>query len=137
MSDRLLVDTGAIYAFAVRSDAHHEEAVAFTRRLYEDHSTLVLPDCVFAEAMTLLKARTGGAVAVRVGELLRRGGLYRWHALAAEEEARAWSLFVRRRDMEWSYTDCCILAAAQLLDIGEVFTYDRHFDQMPGIRRAG
>ena len=44
---------------------------------------------------------------------------------------------IRYHDKEWSYTDCGILAVAQLLDIGEVFAYDRHFDQMPGIRRVG
>ncbi|MHB0877211.1 MAG: type II toxin-antitoxin system VapC family toxin [Anaerolineae bacterium] len=137
MSDRLLVDTGAIFAFAVRSDAHHDEAVAFTVAAHTDRRSLLLCDVVFAETMTLLKARAGAAVAVRVGAQLRRSTLYQWLALGPEAEARAWALFSRYTDKEWSYTDCSILAVAQLLGLSDVFTYDRHFDQMPGINRLG
>lgn len=56
---RVLVDTGAIYAFVVRTDAHHQEAKAFMRDLLSARDVLVLADCVFAETMTLLKARGG------------------------------------------------------------------------------
>jgi len=133
---RVLVDTGAIYAFVVRTDAHHEEACALTQEFVSANGVLVLADVVFAETMTLLKARLGAGVAVRVGIELRRNPLYRWTALDEEGECATWEVFQRYADKEWPYTHCALFALARRLDIPQVFAFADHFDQMPGIVRV-
>lgn len=132
---RVLVDTGAIYAFVVRTDAHHQEAKAFMRDLLSARDVLVLADCVFAETMTLLKARVGAPIAVRVGTELRRSPVYLWTPLGVEGERATWEAFQRYADKEWSYTDCAILVLARRLEVPFVFAFDRHFEEMPGIVR--
>jgi predicted nucleic acid-binding protein len=133
---RALVDTGAIYAFVVRTDAHHEEARAFTREFLSTNGVLVLADVVFAETMTLLKARVGADVAARVGVELRRNPLYLWTALGVEGERATWEVFQRYADKEWSYTDCALFVLVRRLEIPQVFAFDEHFDQMPGVVRV-
>lgn len=133
---RALVDTGAIYAFVVRTDAHHEEACTWTRELVSANGVLVLADVVFAETMTLLKARVGAEVAVRVGIELRRNPLYLWTALGEEGERATWDLFQRYVDKEWSCTDCALFVLARRLDVPQIFAFDTHFDQMPGLLRV-
>jgi predicted nucleic acid-binding protein len=132
---RVMIDTGAIYAFVARTDANHEAAVTFTRQVLAQESSFVLADVVFAETMTLLKARLGSAVALRAGRELRQNPAYQWMALGVDGERDAWAAFQKYDDKAWSYTDCAIFALARRLRLAEVFAFDSHFDQMPGIIR--
>ncbi|MCP3960407.1 MAG: type II toxin-antitoxin system VapC family toxin [bacterium] len=132
---RVLVDTGAIYAFVTRTDPHHEAAKSFIRTWLEGRGVFVLPDVVFAETMTLLKARLGTGIALRVGQELRRNPAYSWTPLGEEGERHTWALFQRFDDKDWSYTDCAILALSQREKVPRVFAFDHHFDQMPDIER--
>lgn len=86
--------------------------------------------------MTLLKARVGGDVAIRVGRELRDGPAYSWVALGAEGERETWNVFQRFDDKQWSYTDCALLVLGRRLEIEQVFSFDRHIAQMPGLSRV-
>lgn len=134
-ASRALIDTGAIYAFVTRTDRHHEEAKDFVRNWLGHGGNFLLADLVFAEIMTLLKARLGAAIALRVGRELRRNPVYCWHAIGAEAERDVWAVFERYQDKEWSYTDSAILTLARREKVAQVFAFDRHFSQMPGIER--
>ncbi|HEX9940894.1 MAG TPA: PIN domain-containing protein [Thermoanaerobaculia bacterium] len=135
-SPRILIDTGAIYAFVTRTDPHHEAAKRFVREWLRQKGVFVLPDVVFAETMTLLKARVGPEVALRVGRELRQNAAYAWLVLGIEAERETWAVFQRFTDKDWSYTDCAVLALARREKIPLVFAFDRHFLQMPGIKRV-
>ncbi len=132
---RIIVDTGAIYAFVTRTDPHHEAAVSFVRAWLDRSGVFVLCDVVFAETMVLFKARLGTRIALRVGRELRRNPAYFWIPLGEEGERDTWALFQRYDDKEWSFTDCAILALSQRLKVPQVFGFDRHFDQMPDVER--
>lgn len=133
---RVLIDTGAIYAFVTHTDSHHQEARSFVREWLSHHGTFVLADLVFAETMTLLKARLGAKVAGRVGQELRQNPAYLWIALGPDGERDTWATFQQYHDKEWSYADCALLVLARHLKIAEVFAFDEHFTQMPGLIRV-
>ena len=130
---RVLIDTGAIYAFVVRTDKHHAEAKAFTKSLLATGESFVLTDLVFAETMTLLKARLGSPVALRVGRELRQNPIYQWVSLGTEGEEETWGAFQRYHDKAWPYTDCALLVLARRLNVSEVFAFDEHFGQMADV----
>jgi uncharacterized protein len=132
---RILIDTGAIFAFVTRTDSHHEAAKRFVREWLDRKGVFVLLDIVFAETMTLLKARLGPEFALRVGQELRQNAAYAWLPVGGEGERATWAVFCRFTDKEWSYTDCAILAAARRENISSVFAFDRHFLQMSGLER--
>jgi len=46
------------------------------------------------------------------------------------------TIFCRYTDKDWSYVDCSLLALAQQQKIPAVFSFDRHFEQMPGLMRV-
>lgn len=133
---RVIIDTGALYAFVVRTDAHHVAARAQVKSSLGRAESFILLDLVFAETMTLMKARLGPDVALKVGRELRENPLYAWRALGPDLERETWGLFQKFADKEWSYTDCAILAASRTLGAPRVFSFDRHFLQMPGIHRV-
>jgi uncharacterized protein len=130
-----LIDTSAVYAIAVKADQNHARAVEFARRWLSSRGAFILPDWVFVETMTLLKARFGSGPAVRVGDELRQNPAYRWTAVTQADERESWIAFQKYADKDWSYTDCAILVLAQRLHLQAVFTFDKHFAQMPGIVR--
>jgi predicted nucleic acid-binding protein len=132
---RILIDTGAIYAFVVRNDLHHREAIAFTVESLATGGRFVLADLVFAETMTLLKARLGSQVALRVGRELRRNSAYEWVPMGQEGEEETWATFQRFGDKPWSYTDCALWVLGKRLRVNEIFAFDQHFSQMPAIVR--
>jgi len=132
---RILIDTGAIFAFVTRTDTHHEAAKRFVREWLDQEGVFVLLDVVFAETMTLLKARLGPEFATRIGRELRQNTAYAWLPVGDDGERDTWTVFQRFTDKEWSYTDCAILALARREKISAVFAFDRHFLQMPGIER--
>jgi uncharacterized protein len=133
---KVLLDTGAVYAFVVRSDANHVSARRLVKTWLSRGGSFVLSDVVFAETMTLLKARVGGDIAIRVGRELRDGPAYAWVALGAEGERETWNVFQRFDDKHWSYTDCALLVLGRRLEIEQVFSFDRHIAQMPGLSRV-
>ena len=133
---RALIDTGAIYAFTCRTDANHPAAVAFVKDWLARQGVFVLVDLVFFETMTLLKARLGTSVALRVGRELRQNPVYHWTPLGADGERDTWAAFEQYDDKEWSYTDCALLVVSQRLKLPEVFGFDRHLKQMPGVARV-
>lgn len=134
---RVLVDTGAIYAFMRQPDANHTAARDFVRDCIDRRWVLVLADVVFIETMNLLNNRHGPRMAIEVGVALRNNPLFQWQSLTLDDERATWALFQKYDDKSWSYTDCAILALAQRLRVPEVFTFDADFDQMPGIVRVG
>ena len=69
---RILIDTGAIYAFVARTDAHHEAAKEFVGSWLDHRGRFLLLNVVFAETMTLFKARLGSRITLQVGSELRR-----------------------------------------------------------------
>jgi predicted nucleic acid-binding protein len=133
---RILIDSSAIYALVVPSDAYHLEAVAFLRVTLKHANVFVLLDLVFAETMTLLRARGGTAFAVPFGHELRRNPAYHWQPLGVEGERDTWAAFQQYDDKAWSYTDCALLAMAQRLAVPQVFSFDSHIDQMPYVVRV-
>jgi predicted nucleic acid-binding protein len=132
---RALIDTGAIYAFVTRTDIHHEAAKRFVREWLDQEGIFILLDIVFAETMTLLKARLGSEVAIRIGQELRQNTAYAWQPVGDEGERDTWAVFQRFKDKDWSYTDCALLALARSEKISKIFAFDRHFLQMPEIER--
>ncbi len=130
---RILIDTGAIYAFVTQNDAHHQAAKSFVRNWLDQGGVFVLADIVFAETMTLLKSRLGSAIAIQVGKKLRNHPAYAWREMDTESERQSWAIFRRNSDKDWSYTDSAILALSLRERIGGVFAFDHHFRQMPQI----
>jgi predicted nucleic acid-binding protein len=89
---------------------------------------------VFIETMTLTKRRLGATTAIRTGQELRENRLFTWISFTAELEKETWLSFQRYEDKGWSYTDCALLVLSNRLKTTNIFTFDEHFRQMPGIR---
>lgn len=55
--------------------------------------------------------------------------------VSREIEEKAWDIFERYDDKDFSFTDCVSFVVMREMGIKETFAFDEHFNQMGFIRR--
>ncbi|MFM8330831.1 MAG: type II toxin-antitoxin system VapC family toxin [Candidatus Methylumidiphilus sp.] len=138
MKPGVFVDTSAWYALIDRADPDHMAVSACMR---QHKGALITSNFIFDETVTLLRYRLGWQPAHRFGELLRAGGLAQCVAIEAEDEAVAWSIFVKYNDHELSFTDCSSFALMRRLKLSTAIALDADFHifgllTLPALRLA-
>ena len=124
---RLFVDTGAWYALIDRNDPDHKEAASF---MENNKIPLLTTNFVFDETITLLQSRLGWNVAKEFGLKLKGSRFVSLISVRDEDEERAWEIFLKYKDKDFSYTDCTSFAVMQRLSCRKAFTFDNHFRQI-------
>lgn len=132
-----LVDSGAWYALADKSDRHHTAA----RRFFEvdsDRSSLVTTDLVVGETFALLSSRLDRSTALGFWSGLRSARIPIL-TLAVQDLEAAWHIAATFEDQSFSFVDCTTFAIMERLGIEDAFAFDSHFLVYrfgPGRRRA-
>jgi uncharacterized protein len=121
---RIFVDTGAWYALVDKKDPDHSAAAAFLRN---NRIPLLTTNFIFDETVTLLRRRLGWIIAGHFGRQLKDSRLTTLVAVQRENEERAWELFLKFKDQDFSYTDCTSFAVMEALKVDTAFSFDRHF----------
>ena len=129
MTERMIIDTSALYAVVDKRDPNHFLAANFLRT-FTQRGVFILSNHVFDETMTLVKVRLGMPVALQLGIRLRNSRYIESVIFGQREEIATWHLFSRYTDKGWSYTDCASLALARQMGVESAFAFDHHFRQM-------
>lgn len=124
---RLFVDTGAWYAVVDKKDPDHKYAGHF---LKNNKIPLLTTNFVFDETITLLRSRLGWSIARDFGQRLKGSSFVSIIAVRDEDEDRAWEIFLKYKDKDFSYTDCTSFAVMERLKMNTAFAFDRHFKAM-------
>jgi len=120
MPDKLLIDSGFLYALFDRDDRYHK--VVKTVQEFETGAALV-PDIVLVEAAFL--ARRAGNVPA-VASFLRAFEQFDFQlqALSVQDLSRAREILETYIDAHLDFVDCCLMALAERLKIQRVCTID-------------
>src|SRR6266568_3273658 len=124
--ERHFVDTGAWFAYVNVADPDHQRV-----RLILDAppGRLVTSSYVFDETVTLTQARLGHRRAVTIGRTLLDLAVVELLSIAPADERAAWSLFEKRPDKSYSFTDCTSFVLMRRERIGTAVALDQHFTQ--------
>jgi predicted nucleic acid-binding protein len=135
---KIFIDTSAWDAIEDSGDVNHEAAMIFKDEMANRYE-LITSNYILDETYTLLLRNIGYARTVafhRQLEMLKKAGVLQVIQLSENIIENAWSIFAKyNQDKCWSFTDCTSYAAMKELDIDEVFSFDRHFEQMGLIRK--
>ena len=124
--ERHFVDTGAWFAYVNGADPDHQRV-----RLTLDRppGRLVTSSYVFDETVTLTQARLGHRRAVAVGRTLLELAVVELLSVTPADERAAWSLFEKRVDKSYSFTDCTSFVLMRREKIATAVALDEHFSQ--------
>ena len=123
----IFVDTGAWYALVDTDDADHGVAAAF---LAANAVPLITTNAVLSETVTLIRYRISHEAARIFGQKLRKSAFVRMITVTPADEERAWEIFTRYRDQDFSFVDCTSFAVMQRMKLTHAFALDRHFKVM-------
>ena len=123
----LLIDTGAWYALADRSDQHHNEAVEIYPKLLSGYFPLKTTNLVIAETYILIRRSIGYHAAIAFLEnIVSSPRVVKIYSDSIMEET-AESILRQYQDQAFSYTDAVSFAVMRQYGITEVFSFDKHF----------
>ena len=128
-ANEVFVDTSGFLALWDAGDQHHSAAVALQESVASKRRRFVTSDYVADETATLLLIRHSHSAAADFLQSLDRSGALRMEWVGPDRFAAGAALFQRRRDKEWSFTDCVSFAMMRELGIREALTADHHFRQ--------
>ena len=135
---KIFIDTSAWDAIEDSGDANHEAAMIFKDEIVNRYE-LITSNYILDETYTLLLINIGYERTVAFHkqlEMLIKAGVLQVIQLSENTVEKAWNIFEKyNQDKCWSFTDCTSYAAMKELDIDEVFSFDRHFEQMGLIRK--
>lgn len=122
---KLLADTSALIALAIRRDPNHDRAVRFARGA--EAARFVISELILAELATRLRAIVGSSTtAARARELLRSE---RYEVIFADGDLLAAGIdrMEQFADKQLSLTDCVSFELIDRLGLDGAFTFDRDF----------
>jgi predicted nucleic acid-binding protein len=122
---KLLADTSALLALALRNDAYHPAAAGFLRQ--SPQARFVLTELILSEVATRVRARAGADQAVAIGRSLLDSRRYEVVFVGADVVQGALGWMDRFRDKRLSLTDCASFELMERLGITAAFTFDRDF----------
>jgi uncharacterized protein len=121
----VLVDTGAWYALADRSDRHHDRARKFYLKAAPG-GRFVTTDLIVAESWSLIAAHLGRPAAVMFWETLRSTRIPILPLESVDLES-AWRIMQAYDDQTFSFTDCTSFALMERIGVHDAFAFDNHF----------
>lgn len=128
--NKIFVDTWAWKALADENDIRHKEAKTIYDQLKEQGYSWFTSNFVVDESYTLIRKKVDLETAVDFGEGLKlsiKTGVVKVIHITEEIEEKAWEIFSKYKDQNFSFTDCTSFVVMQEAEIKECFTDDEHF----------
>jgi predicted nucleic acid-binding protein len=122
---KLLADTSALLALALRDDRHHRAAVAVIRD--GPQIRFILAELILAEVVSRMRARTDARRAAAVGRSVLDSRRYELVLADTTLLDGALVRLARLADKRLSLTDCLSFELIERLGLAGAFAFDRDF----------
>ena len=121
----IFVDTGAFYALAYSGDRQHQRAKTYYADNIES-GLFLTSEYVFVESWALIHHKLGKAASQNFWKTVRTN-IFPLQRVTALDLERAWEIFNKYNDQDFSLVDCTSFAIMERLQLEDAFTFDHHF----------
>jgi predicted nucleic acid-binding protein len=129
----IVLDSSFLVAYHNRRDVHHGAAAATMDKLVAgEWGPALLLEYVFLEVVTVLLARRGLDVAVRVATVLLQARDVEF-VPSSDMFLDVMEAFRTQRDGRLSFTDAAVVTVARHRDARFIATFDRDFRRLEGL----
>lgn len=125
----VFLDTGYLLALELSNDQNHRAALKHWRNLKKSLPPLVTTSYVFDEVVTYFNSRGYHAKAIEVGSRLLNSPSVRFVHVDEDLFMGGWQYLQKRKDKEYSLTDCISFIVMKNFRVETAFTFDKHFVQ--------
>ncbi len=122
---QFFVDTSFLVAYYNRNDKNHDSARAFVR----DQMLWIVSDYIVDEFLTVLTVRGNKFLSIEAGEKIFSDESIVVLNIDSEIFEKAWQIYKKFYDKNWSFTDCSSYVLMKNLCIEECLSFDIHFRQ--------
>ena len=123
-----IVDSSALVALALTTDAFHEKARAISEYLKQNGTIVLVPVEVLSETLNILGKLQGREYAVTFGQQLLTDSAI--HPMNVSEEGMRIALGKwQKQGGGVSYTDCLVMARADESETTTIFGFDAVFEK--------
>ncbi len=125
------MDTGGWKAFLDAKDQFHPTVKEQFNRFRFEKIPLETTDYVVSETLTLLRLRPGlgHRIAVEFGRMVQSSQVIQIHFITPELFQKAWEIFQRYSDKDFSFVDCASFALMEKRGLRRALSVDPHFTQ--------
>jgi len=120
--EKILVDSGAVFALLCRDDKNHRAAVAGLRKMQRQRAMPLLTNYILAETHALLAARLGPDAA----RMWVRSNIWSVEQAGVADEKRAMEILLSGRGGDCTLIDAISFAVMERLDMDTAFTFDKN-----------
>lgn len=128
MIEKIFADTSGFVALGNEDDALHVQSTEIFRKL--PPFRLITTNFIVSETVTRLLYDTYHTNAVAFGEMLFSSPLIEIVHVTINIENKAWVLFKKYSDKQFSFVDCTSFVLMKELNLQRSFGCDQHFEQM-------
>ncbi len=112
----------------LKNDQYHEKTKNLWHKITSGKTPCITSNFVLDETLTLVGRRAGNVFATERGERIYASKLIQIVRPERKDELNALKTFVKYSDQKISFTDCISFELMKRLNVKQVFTLDRHFE---------
>jgi len=127
---RIFVDTSAWLALNDKNDQSHNKAITKSSEIKRQRIELITSEYIIDESVTLIRYRVSHKAAVIFGDSLINSNIVKILDIINEDRLKAWELFKKYEDKDFSFTDCTSFVLMTKLRLQKAFTFDEHFKRI-------
>ncbi len=133
MKPPIVADTSGVVSLANTNDTNHAIATAGSISIQEQNLPFIVPGDVITETINVLGKKMNHALAIKVGDNIIRTESYTIIDTSPDIRDAAFEIF-KKLPESVSFTDCIVMAIADLYNTKYIFGFDKIFCQMGYIR---
>jgi uncharacterized protein len=123
------LDTGHLIALLSSKDHFHQQAVRFQAQVKLEQRRLITTEAVVFEVGAAFSRVAKRHVGIAVMHTLMNDPMIETVAISALLRDKAFALFAKHQDKDWSLCDCASFVLMQERGIEHALSVDHHFDQ--------